>query len=283
MIGAWLLKRLWLGAFGYGQKLEASGTLWVVIWDGVCMLGVMDEYDRRHFIKTSITGFLGLSMALPAITAFATRANGYEGRLKADGSINWDAFLSAIEVEAKKQHLDSWNEVDYVKKAAAIAARLDLKDPMLEKAFRMTKEKGVGNGRVDFSRLEKVVDYQVSLVQFEKGEEIKHHDHPEMTGVLLCATGEVEVWNYDLFAEKKNKKDVLLKQTSHDLLAKGKVSTLTSKERNIHRVAAREFTQLVDVFAPPYDKKRIADSTWYNVDTEGYKGRGDGLFEAVRR
>ncbi|MGJ8656973.1 MAG: hypothetical protein ACSHX6_11035 [Akkermansiaceae bacterium] len=243
----------------------------------------MDEYDRRHFIKTSIPGFLGISMALPAITAFATRANAFEGRLKADGSINWDAFLSAIEVEAGKQHLDSWNEVEYVKQAAAIAARLDLKDPNLEKAFRMTKERGVGNGRVDFSKLEKQVDYHVTLVQFEKGEEILHHDHPEMTGVLLCATGEVEVWNYDLFAEKANKKDVLLKQTSHAMLAKGKVSTLTSKERNIHRVAAREFTQLVDIFAPPYDKERIQNSNWYNVDPEGYKGKTDGLFEATRR
>jgi hypothetical protein len=242
----------------------------------------MDDYDRRHFIKTSIPGFLGISMALPAITAFATRANAYQGRLKADGSINWDAFLSAIEIEAKKQHLDSWSELAYVKKASAIAARLDLKDPNLEKAFKHAKKKGVGNKRVDFSKLEKQIDYHVTLVQFEKNEQIMHHDHPEMTGVLLCATGEVEVWNYDLFAEKENKKDVLLKQTSHAMLAKGQVSTLTSKERNIHRVAAKEFTQLVDVFAPPYDKKRIADSNWYNVDTEGYKGK-DKLFEATRR
>ena len=221
-------------------------------------------------------------MALPAITAFATRANAYEGRLKSDGSINWDAFLSAIEIEAKKQHLDSWNELAYVKQASAIAARLDLKDPNLEKAFTLAKANGVGNKRVDFSKLEKQIDYHVTLVQFEKNEQIMHHDHPEMTGVLLCATGEVEVWNYDLFAEQENGKDVLLKQTSHAMLAKGKVSTLTSKERNIHRVAAREFTQLVDIFAPPYDKKRIADSNWYHVDTEGYKGK-DKLFEAVRR
>jgi hypothetical protein len=247
-----------------------------------CILPFMDDYDRRHFIKTSIPGFLGISMALPAITAFATRANAFEGRLKSDGSINWDAFLEAIELEAKKQHLDQWNELEYVKKASAIAARLDLKDPNLEKAFKSVKEKGVGNKRVDFAPLEKQIDYHVTLVQFEKGEEIMHHDHPEMTGVLLCATGEVEVWNYDLYAEKENKKDVLLKQTSHAKLIKGQVSTLTSKERNIHRVAARDFTQLVDVFAPPYDKERIANSNWYVVDTEGYKGK-DKLFEATRR
>lgn len=242
----------------------------------------MDEYDRRHFIKTSIPGFLGVSMALPAITAFATRANAYQGRLKEDGAINWDAFLTAIEKEAKKQHLDSWNELEYVRKASAIAARLNLKDPSLAKAFEQVKSVGVGNERVDFAPLEKQKDYHVTLVQFEKNEQISHHDHPEMTGVLLCATGEVEVWNYDLFAEKENKTDVLLEQTSHAVLAKGQVSTLTSKERNIHRVAAKDFTQLVDIFAPPYDQKRIADSTWYDVDLEGYKGK-DKLFEAKRR
>ncbi len=243
----------------------------------------MDDYDRRHFIKTSIPGFLGLSMALPAITAFATRANAYEGRLKADGSINWDAFLTEIEKEAKKQHLDNWNEVEYVKRAAEIATRLNLKDPFLATAFKRVKANGVGNGRVDFGRLEKQLDFQVSLVQFEKNEQILHHDHPEMTGVLLCATGEVEVWNYDLLEEHDLKKNVLLKRTSHARLAKGKVSTLTSKERNIHRVAAREFTQLVDVFAPPYDNQRVADSTWYDVDPEEYRIDGaaqQGVYEA---
>jgi len=250
----------------------------------------MDDYDRRHFIKTSIPGFLGLSMALPAITAFATRANAYEGRLKADRAINWDAFLTEIEREAKKQHLDNWNEADYVRRAATIAGRLDLKDSYLEEAFKRVKAKGIGNGKVDFGKLENQQDFHVSLVQFEKNEQILHHDHPEMTGVLLCATGEIEVWNYDVFEERKNVQDeistVLLKQTSHAQLAKGKVSTLTSKERNIHRVVAREFTQLVDIFAPPYDKKRIADSTWFEVDTEEYRndtGIQKGIFEAIPR
>ena len=246
----------------------------------------MDDYDRRQFIKTSIPGFLGLSMALPGITAFASRANAYEGRLKSNGAINWDAFLTAIEAEAKKQHLDHWNEVAYVKHAAAIASRLDLTDKYLVDSFKEIKESGVGNKKVDFGRLEKQMDFQVSLVQFEKNEQILHHDHPEMTGVLLCATGEVEVWNYDVLEEQELKQNVLLKQTSHARLAQGKVSTLTSKERNIHRVSARKFTQLVDVFAPPYNRQRSLDSTWYEVDTEEYRINGkaqDNVFEAVAK
>ena len=224
----------------------------------------MDDYNRRHFIRTSIPGFLGLGLALPSITAIATRANAFEGRVPENGAINWNAFLEAVEKETAKQHLDDWNESDYVKKAAALALRLNLKDPALAKAFKNT-EKGIGNKRIDFYDLEKQRDFQVYLLQFEKNEQIKHHDHPDMTGVILCATGSVDVWNYDLI-EKKENKTVLLAETARATLSKGSVSTLTSKARNIHRLKASELTQLVDIFAPPYNKERARKSQWFKVD-----------------
>ena len=69
----------------------------------------MDDYDRRHFIRTSLPGFLGLTMALPSLTALATRANACQGRLSEMQTINWDAFLEAVEKEATRQHLDDWD------------------------------------------------------------------------------------------------------------------------------------------------------------------------------
>ena len=54
--------------------------------------------------------------------------------------------------------------------------------------------RGLGNKRVDFEPLEKQRDFHVTLLQFEKNEQILHHDHPEMTGVILCASGEIEAW-----------------------------------------------------------------------------------------
>lgn len=233
----------------------------------------MDDYDRRQFIRTSLPGFLGLGMALPQLTAFATRANACNGRLPADGAINWEAFLEGVEKEAAKQHLDSWSEKGYVEAAGKLAQRLNLKDPVLEEAFREA-QKGIGNGRIDFDRLEKQRDFQVTLLQFEKEEAISHHNHPEMTGVILCAAGEIEVWNYDLLAKKEGGENVLLEETSHALLKKGKVSTLTSQERNIHSLKATELTQLVDIFAPPYNKDRIEKSTWFEVDPEPFEGKG---------
>ncbi|MCP5536852.1 MAG: hypothetical protein H7A51_11560 [Akkermansiaceae bacterium] len=226
----------------------------------------MDDYNRRHFIRTSIPGFLGLGLALPSINAIATRANAFEGRVPENGVINWDAFLEAVEMETAKQHLDHWNQDDYVKKAAALALRLNLKDPALAKAFANTQN-GLGNQRVDFYDLEEQRDFQVNLLQFEKDEQITHHDHPDMTGVILCATGMIDVWNYDLI-EHKNDQHVLLAETARATLSKGHVSTLTSKARNIHRLKAGRLTQLVDIFAPPYNKERARKSTWFKVDPE---------------
>lgn len=244
-----------------------------MIFQGRVILLVMDDYDRRHFIKTSIPGFLGLGMALPQLTAFATRANACDGRLPADGSINWDAFLEGVEKEAAKQHLDNWNELSYIKEAGKLAHRLNLNDPVLKEAFKKA-HRGLGNGKVDFQKLEKQRDFHVTLLQFEKEEAISHHDHPEMTGVILCASGEIEVWNYDLLEKKVAEESVLLKETGHDLLAKGKVSTLTSKVRNIHSLKAKELTQLVDIFAPPYNKERIEKSSWFDVDPDPFQGEG---------
>jgi cysteamine dioxygenase len=238
----------------------------------------MDDYSRRAFIRTSLPGFLGLTMALPAITAFATRANACNGRIPPDGAIHWDAFLEAIAREAGRQHLDDWNEADYVAKAAAIVSRLDLDSPDLKQAFEKAKA-GIGNQRVDFDRLEKQLDFQISFIQFEKGEEIRHHDHPGMTGVLLCATGAIDVWNYDEIQAAPEKKTLLLKQISKTTMSKSDVSTLTSRDRNIHRLKARDMTQLVDIFAPPYNKERIGRSRWFKVDPEPFEGRKN-VFEA---
>ncbi len=238
----------------------------------------MDDYSRRAFIRTSLPGFLGLTLALPGITALATRANACEGRVPEDGAIHWDAFLEAIAGEAGRQHLDDWDEPRYVARAAAIARRLDLRSTELEKAFETAKG-GIGDGRVDFDHLEKREDFQISFVQFEKGEEIRHHDHPGMTGVLLCATGNIDVWNYDEVRPAADQKALLLKQTAKARLTKADVSTLTSKERNIHRLEARALTQLVDIFAPPYTRERVRKSRWFDVDEEEFEGR-EGVFEA---
>ena len=231
---------------------------------------------------SAFAGFLGLTMALPGLNAIATRANACNGRLAKNETINWDAFLEAVEKEASRQHLDDWNETTYVEKAAKLCSQLNLKDEHLLKAFKKA-HRGLGNKRVDFEPLEKQRDFHVTLLQFEKGEAIPHHDHPEMTGVILCASGKIETKNYDLLPDKMEKDHVLLKETSHDFLKKSAVSSLTSKKRNIHWLEAHETTQLVDIFAPPYNKDRIEKSSWFDVDPEPFAEKGNPKIHKAKK
>src|SRR5688572_20327950 len=157
----------------------------------------MDDYDRREFLSLGLPGFLGVMLALPSLCALATRANACDGRLPADGAIHWEAFLEAVAKEAAKQHLDAWNQESYVEAIGKLARRLHLTDPVMKKAMEQLDAR-LKQGDVDFHYLEKRVDFSLCMVQFDVGQVIKPHDHPGMTGMILCASGEIATANYDL-------------------------------------------------------------------------------------
>ena len=232
----------------------------------------MDDYNRREFIKTTVPGWLGVMLSLPSLCALATRANACEGRIKADRSIHWEAFLEAVAKEAAKQHLDRWNEEEYLKKVSKLTRTLYLDDPVISSAMgKITECLKLGN--VDFKDLETRVDFAVCLVQFDVNEVIRPHNHPGMTGVILCASGEIQTQNYDLHKTLEDREvdgvrtgKYLLRRSRNSTLRKGDVSTLTSQARNIHSLQARAVTQLIDIFTPPYNKERSEKSCWYELD-----------------
>ena len=132
---------------------------------------------------------------------------------------------------------------------------------------------------VDFHDLEKRFDFAVCLLQFDVDETINPHNHPGMTGVILCASGEIHTKNYDLYKsiedltiDGKHSGKCLLHQTSDMVMKKGDVSTLTSK--------ARQVTQLIDIFTPPYNKERQENSLWYELDERPVAG-SKNIYEAV--
>jgi hypothetical protein len=241
----------------------------------------MDDYDRREFLSLSLPGFLGVLAALPSLCALATRARAAEGRLPADGVMHWEAFLEAVAAEAGKQHLDAWNQDRYVKDIAVLAARLHLEDPVLTKAMEQLTTR-LKHGKVDFQYLEERVDFGLCLVQFDQGEVINPHDHPGMTGMILCASGEIETANYDLVEQPETPPAAghrLLRRVGRQVLKKNDISTLTAKARNIHTLTARKVTQLVDIFTPPYNAERSAQSRWYELAPEA-RPADPALFEA---
>jgi len=245
-------------------------------------MGRMDAYDRREFLSLSLPGFLGVITALPALCTLATRANACGGRLPQDGKIHWEAFLEAVSKEAAKQHLDLWNQDDYVKSIAALAGRLHMEDPILKHGLEQIGVR-LKNGNIDFQYLEDRVDFSLCLVQFDVGEIIRPHDHPGMTGMILCASGEIETANYDPVPPAADADPdparCLLRRVSQEVLTKNDISTLTAKARNIHTLKARAVTQLVDIFTPPYNEERIEKSCWYALDPDPQPGDAE-IFEA---
>jgi cysteamine dioxygenase len=241
----------------------------------------MDEYDRREFLSLSLPGFLGVLTALPSLCAFATRANAAEGRLPAGEAMHWEAFLEAVSKEAAKQHLDAWSQDDYVKTISTLASRLHLEDPVLTKAMEQLTTR-LKHGNVDFQYLEQRVDFSLCLVQFDEGEVIRPHDHPGMTGMILCASGEIETSNFDP-VEMPNLQAAaghqFLKRVGQAVLKPNDISTLTAKARNIHTLRARKVTQLVDIFTPPYNDERVEQSHWFELAPEAVPGQPD-VFEA---
>lgn len=62
----------------------------------------MEHNERREFIKMSTLAFAGIALQLNSISAFAQKANLFEGKAFNLG-LNWDAFLSQISALAKQQ------------------------------------------------------------------------------------------------------------------------------------------------------------------------------------
>ena len=229
----------------------------------------MDHAHRRAFLKTSLPAFLGLAARLPLLGGLARLANANQGNVREDTPLHWDAFLEAVHREAARQQELSWDERDYVAKAAAIARRLRVDDPAIRTAFAALKNKNPTFP--EFAVPHKEQWFQISLIQFEAGEVISHHDHPGMTGVLLCSTGRLRVENFTS-SPAPTEGQLLFRREGDEMLEAGRVSTLTSVDRNIHRVTAPVFSEVIDIFAPPYNAENSAKSRWFSVDDEPYQG-----------
>ncbi|TXD84511.1 hypothetical protein ESY86_05485 [Subsaximicrobium wynnwilliamsii] len=157
----------------------------------------MDDFKRREFIKLSTMAFAGIALQFSNVSAYALNANGQNGFLGSNPEMNWDAFISKIQTLAKTQHLKSWNQSAYLTQVKALMDKCKFPEfQKVEKAFKEYK-----NNKPDWFEhelLHQEIDFQVSLLQFEKGEYIPHHDHPEMCGIINMVTGNALVKNYSL-------------------------------------------------------------------------------------
>lgn len=205
---------------------------------------------RRAIIKMPLVHLCALSLSLSrGAMAFARGQR-----------LNWNEFVERLEVIARTQHLPKWDEEQYVRLAAAASRSLISLPP----DYTRELHKGPYPGMLD---AHKTVDVQITLLNFESGQFLPHHNHPSMTGVMLCTNGAVCVDEYDEIPEAT---DVHLIQFRGRLqLNSGRTTSLTSHRANIHRVFATERSEVVDIFTPPYSPEREQQTHWYNVEPYG--------------
>lgn len=242
----------------------------------------MDNFKRREFIKLSALGFASIALQFGSISSYAQMANAHIGKWNNDTKLNWDAFLERLSQLAKTQHELHWNQKRYLTQVKHLLLQCNFPE------FANIKKEidGYENVRPNWfesSSLHYEVDFQVSLFQFEKGEYIPHHDHPDMTGILNVVSGSILAKNYTIEQKLTSTRKVMtngqtnilkkciLKEVEHEVIKRGDVSILTAHEGNIHSIMPNEFTQLVDVFTPAY--KHDTNANWYSVtDAEFYQG-----------
>jgi hypothetical protein len=230
----------------------------------------MEDYSRRHILKATLRTFGALCCGLPAIIAAAK-----EPRNTANGFLNWDEFVDKLEQKARTQHGFLWNQESYVESVAQLLGKLNPEDATLHRT--MASHRNAAVVMPDFAEPLKTTEVQISLITFEKNEWLPHHNHPSMTGVLTCATGDLLVASYDQVdsAEPPGHSDILIRKLGTEVITPGKISTLTNTRRNIHAVKALSFTQVIDIFTPPYNRERTSKTAWYRVENRSLRNQGE--------
>ncbi|MBO6607644.1 hypothetical protein [Psychroserpens sp.] len=249
----------------------------------------MSDFKRREFIKLSALGFASIALQLNALTTYAQQANAHLGKWNANTILNWDAFLQQLTKLAKSQHEMPWNQKQYTNQVKQLLLSCNFPE------FENVKKEidAYENKRPNWfesANLHHEVDFQVSLFQFEKGEYIPHHDHPNMTGVLNVVSGNLLTKNYSIEKQLNTTREVIngdktytmkkcvIREVENEILKGGDVGILTANEGNIHSIMPNEFTQMIDVFTPAYHSE--TNALWYNVnEADNYQDQ-KFLFEA---
>lgn len=246
--------------------------------------------NRRETIILTAKGLAALLSVSPFLTGCASEpldpeddtGDGEPSPDEAESPepVDWSTFLADLALLAQTQFSEDWDEEAYVQDVSALMALLDLDDPDFVELYD-----NYVNYAQDFPEIATVHEdgdvFAVSILQFEAGEDIPLHNHPDMTGVILCVTGSVEIDNFDLLPETSENGNLLLQFVEGVTLVPGSFATLTGTRGNIHTVRATEYTELLDVFTPPYTQDRIARYRYYVRDSEPYSG--SDVYEAWER
>lgn len=228
----------------------------------------MPRITRRKVIQMS-GGTLAVAATLPYTSILA----------ESKDSLGWDTFLKSCENLSGAQFEEEWtaNQDEYTKKIEDLLVRLNLEDDKIVEFIESYNN--YNSSFPEIRTIHRKTEFQVSLLEFEADEKIPLHDHPDMTGVVICTHGEIEVTHYDKLTETSEEDLPLIKKERDLTMTPGMTATLTVSRGNIHELHAKEFTRMIDVFTPPYSRDRSSRTRYYWIGEDTYEGRTD-TFEA---
>ena len=228
----------------------------------------MTNITRREAITMSGKALLALAASGPLTRAVLADES---------ESVSWERFLELCHELSASQFAEDWNQETYTADVQRLVTRLRLDDQKIVEYIDRYK-----NLNLDFPEIRTMYyeeQFMASMLDFEPGEDIPLHDHPDMTGVIYCTKGRTEVQHYDKLDEVSGSDNPLLRIERDVVLAAGSTAALTADKGNIHTLKATEFTRMIDVFTPPYDRDRVQRARYYEIDSSPYEGR-DGVYEA---
>lgn len=249
---------------------------------------------RRRLLSLSAKGVVALMTVFPTLVGCARKPAAGEpedsdpadsgGALGDSGdtggaveALSYADLLSQVAALATVQYSADWDQAAYVADVAALMAALDLDDPDLLALYAEYADRY--RDFPEITTVEETDDFEVAILQFEAGDSIDLHDHPDMTGVILCVSGAVQIENYTELSEQSADGNPLIQQIWAGTLSTGQVGTLTATTGNIHTLRADVFTELLDVFTPGYNRDRSLRSRWFTRAETPYDDRSD-VYEA---
>ena len=176
--------------------------------------------------------------------------------------LSWEEFVNQIGSLAALQYTDKWHPEEHVGAVSHLLQQLNLENQVLVDALS-----SYVNSNANFPQIKNVheaIAFEISVIQFAPGEQIKLHNHPDMTGVIYCINGDINIEGYNLLEETSSDGNLLIQKVADTRLRTGELATLTPLRSNIHALKANSFTVLLDVFTPPYSAgNRLSAYRWY--------------------
>jgi cysteamine dioxygenase len=224
-------------------------------------------------------GVAALMASVSALPACRTSAMGVADPspgLTGAKRMDWTAFLESLAAMAQEQFSPDWDQQSHVRDVQKLMGLLELDDAHFEALYD-----GYSSSMSGFPELNSIHEtehFEVATVEFDAGDSIPLHNHPDMTGVIQCLVGAVRVEAFNLLDQPSANGKLKLKRVNDGVLRPGDFSTLTVANGNIHALVAEEHTALLDVFTPPYNKERLRRYRWYGRSEQPIEG--SDVFEA---